>query len=408
MTKLLVIGGGAAGIFCAVNAARMHPQLQVILVEKGNKLLSKVKISGGGRCNLTHNCNSISIMASAYPRGEKFVKRTFQHFFTHDTISWFEQRGVPIKAEDDGRMFPLSNNSQSVIDALLKEASQYHIQVKMSWAVNSIQKENNMFTITNLHGEQLQSDYLLIATGGFNKTEQFNFITKLGHQIAPPVPSLFTFNIPNHNITQLMGVVATNAQVKINGTKLIREGVVLITHWGLSGPAVLALSAYAARILHDCNYKYTVQVNWCSEYNETTLLGQIRIWRNTIGVNKVSNKNPLGLANRLWLYLLEQSEIDSHTTFNQLTSKQQNLLSKNVCSFTLQADGKSTYKDEFVSAGGVLLSEIESSTCESKLIPNLFFAGEVMDVDGRTGGFNFQHAWTSGYIAAAAIAKRGA
>jgi predicted Rossmann fold flavoprotein len=402
--QIVIIGGGASGIFCAVNLARLRPNLQITVLEKSNKLLGKVKISGGGRCNVTNACESIAIMAKCYPRGEKLVKTTFRNFFTTDTIQWFAKRNVLLVAEADGRMFPVSNSSQTIIDCLLQEATKYKVQIQMHVGVQQITKTTNGFDLSLSNNNTLQSSKVVIACGGFPKLEQFAFITNLGHTVSLPVPSLFTFNIPKHGITQLMGVVAPQVIVRIMGSKLQSTGPILITHWGLSGPCILSLSAYAARFLYEQNYNYTIQINWIPSFNETSLLEHIRTIRNSLGANKMYQKNITQLPNRLWQYILNYSEIWEDCTWANLPSKLQNVLVKNLCAFTVNANGKTTYKEEFVTAGGVALNEIDYETCESKLIPNVYFAGEILDVDGKTGGYNFQHAWSSGMAVAKAIA----
>jgi predicted Rossmann fold flavoprotein len=411
-----IIGAGAAGIFAAVNAAKINPNLQVIVLEKSNQLLSKVRISGGGRCNLTHAHTSISAMAACYPRGESFVKKTFTQFFTSDTIEWFGSRGVPTKTEADGRMFPASNTSQSIIDCLLKEADKYNVQIKMQSGVVEIippLQINGKYSLRMQNENILQSDFVLVACGGFNKPEHFTWLQKLGHTFSNPVPSLFTFNASKKWMSQfetpiisLMGVVAQNAIVKIKNSKLQSKGPVLITHWGLSGPAILTLSAFAARHLEELNYQYEVFINWCSSYNETSILEFIRTNRNVWGSQLVHNKNKLEVPNRLWEYLCNCSNIAANVGWNQLSAIQQNALAKNLCSFVMLAEGKTTYKEEFVTAGGITLAEVNTNTCESKLQNNLFFAGEILDVDGKTGGFNFQHAWSSGFVVAKCVAER--
>jgi predicted Rossmann fold flavoprotein len=398
--KFVIIGGGAAGMFAAVNAARMHPNLQVIVLEKSARLLAKVSISGGGRCNVTHNCMQQSEMIKNYPRGPELVKKTFRNFFTKDTLTWFGERGVPIVAEADGRMFPRSNSSESIIDCLIDEAKKYKVQIRLQTGVLHLEKSADEFQLQLTNKTSMTADYVLIACGGFPKREQFAWIEALGHTIQLPVPSLFTFNLKKEPIIELMGVVAQDALVKIKGTKLQFSGPVLITHWGLSGPAVLALSAYAARYLHEVNYDYKVQINWHNEYNETSVLKEIRNWHNSRALIKVKNKNPLLLVQRLWDFILLESEIDGDQNWNSLSTKQQNLLARNICSYEVQANGKTTYKEEFVTAGGVNLNEIDLNTCASKLVSKLYFAGEILDVDGRTGGFNFQHAWSSGWTVA--------
>jgi predicted Rossmann fold flavoprotein len=398
--KFVIIGGGAAGMFAAVNAARMHPNLQVIVLEKSARLLAKVSISGGGRCNVTHNCMQQSEMIKNYPRGPELVKKTFRNFFTKDTLTWFGERGVPIVAEADGRMFPRSNSSESIIDCLIDEAKKYKVQIRLQTGVLHLEKSADEFQLQLTNKTSMTADYVLIACGGFPKREQFAWIEALGHTIQLPVPSLFTFNLKKEPIIELMGVVAQDALVKIKGTKLQFSGPVLITHWGLSGPAVLALSAYAARYLHEVNYDYKVQINWHNEFNETSVLQEIRNWHNSRALIKVKNKNPLLLVQRLWDFILLESEIDGDQNWNSLSTKQQNLLARNICSYEVQANGKTTYKEEFVTAGGVNLNEINLNTCASKLVSKLYFAGEILDVDGRTGGFNFQHAWSSGWTVA--------
>jgi predicted Rossmann fold flavoprotein len=402
---LIVIGGGAAGFFCAINAAQMRPGLRVILLEKSTKLLAKVKISGGGRCNVTHNCNSISEMAARYPRGSKFLKKAFHQFFTGDTISWFAERGVAIKAEPDGRMFPVTDSSQTIIDCLLHEAKRSGVTIRMQAEVTQIQCTDGGFRIVLKDQTTLAADYVTVACGGYPKAAMFAWLQELGHPVQPPVPSLFTFNIPQHPIVQLMGVAVKNAQVKINGTKLREQGPVLITHWGLSGPAILRLSAWGARILEAANWHFTVQVNWLPGFNEETLRAEIQQLRNRLGGQKVMGKNPYGLPVRLWDFLAVESGIDEGMRWADMPAREQNRLVKHLAAYEMQVKGKTTYKEEFVTAGGVELSMVDPGTMMSRLKPNLFFAGEILDVDGITGGFNFQNAWTTAYIAARTIAS---
>ena len=399
MKTLVIIGGGAAGIFCAVNAAKFNPDLKIIVLEKSNKLLSKVRISGGGRCNLTHACESIVQMSKCYPRGEKFVKQTFQQFFTTDTINWFTSKNVALKTEKDGRIFPESNNSETIINCLMHEVNKYNIEILLQHGVDTIEKQENFILHLN-NNKTIEATYVCVATGGFPKINQFDFLKNVGHTIQKPVPSLFTFKIINNSITQLMGVVAPNAEVKIAGTKLQNFGPLLITHWGLSGPAILKLSAYAAKYLHEVNYNYTVIVNWNKNYNETQILEALRQWRFDFAAQQIGNKNPVEIPNRLWEFILQQSNIETNTKWTDITSKQQNILAKNLTTFALQAKGKTTFKDEFVTAGGITLSEINPQNMESRIVKNLYFAGEIIDVDGITGGYNFQNAWTTGYIVA--------
>lgn len=403
---LIVIGGGAAGIFCAVNAARLNNRLKVTVLEKSSKLLSKVKISGGGRCNVTNQISDPDSFSAMYPRGGRFVRKAFYQFFNSDTIDWFESRGVKLHTERDGRMFPVSNNSQSVIDCLMNEANRYGVDFLMQCNVSQIIKSENSWHLLLSDGRNLNADAICIATGGGNKPEYFQIIQSLGHSIHPPVPSLFTFNLPGHPITALMGLSVANVTVKIQSENLKECGPLLITHWGLSGPAVLRLSAWGARMLAEKNYRFTIMVNWLNqekEENVRLLFQQLRILN---GSKKISASCPYELPQRLWNFLLMQTEIEEVCRWADLPQKNQNHLIRLLISHEFTVEGKSTFKEEFVTAGGVDLREINVATMESKLQEGIYFAGEVMDVDGITGGFNFQHAWTSGFVSASAIAKR--
>jgi predicted Rossmann fold flavoprotein len=405
MKNLIVIGGGAAGFFCAVNAARLNPHVKVTILEKSNKLLSKVKISGGGRCNTTHQLFEIPALVKKYPRGEQFLKKAFYQFNTQDTIEWFAERGVELHAEADGRMFPISNNSSTIIECLLKEADQYHVKIEMQTEVKKITKLETQFQIeTNKFGV-IQADYICIACGGLPKLDMFNWISKMGHPIQSPVPSLFTFNMPKHPITALMGLSVNNAVIKISGTKLKEQGALLITHWGLSGPVVLKLSAWGARQLADMNYQFSIQVNWLGETTDAMLRLDWTFYREQFSANKMGSKSPFALPTRLWHFLLNEAAISVDTRWAELKAVNQNKLIQLLTSQVFEINGKTTFKEEFVTCGGVQLSTIHPQTMESKLVPHLYFAGEVMDVDGITGGFNFQHAWSSGFNAATAIAQ---
>ena len=405
MKNLIVIGGGAAGFFCAINAARLHPALRVTILEKSNKLLSKVKISGGGRCNTTHELFDIPSLVKKYPRGEQFLKKAFYQFNTQDTINWFAERGVELHAEADGRMFPISNNSATIIECLLKEADRYKVQIHLHTEVKKIEKLADRFQIETNQPKLIEADYICIASGGLPKIDMFNWIKQLGHSIQSPVPSLFTFNIPKHPITALMGLSVSNAVIKITGTKLKEQGALLITHWGLSGPVVLKLSAWGARQLADLNYHFSIQVNWLGEITDAILRRDWSFYREQFSANKMASKFPFALPSRLWLFLLEEAAISADTRWGELKSANQNKLIQLLTCHVYEVNGKTTFKEEFVTCGGVALSSIHPQTMESKLVPGLYFAGEVMDIDGITGGFNFQHAWTSGYNAAKAIAE---
>lgn len=405
---LVVIGGGASGIFCAVNAARMSSNLKVIVLEKSSKLLSKVRISGGGRCNVTNACDDIVEMSGKYPRGKNFVKKSFHDFFTSDTINWFEERGVHLKKEPDGRIFPVSNKSETIIECLMREASLYGVEMILNTQVNKIKysDEHWILDVDQMgNARQFMSDFVFIATGALQKPEQYHWLTALGHSFEKPVPSLFTFNLPDQPITSLMGISLPSVTIKIPAIKKKETGALLITHWGLSGPAVLRLSAWSARELNELNYHFLIHVQWLPEYHDEDLKNEMVRLRHTHGNEKLHSRSCFSLPQRLWDFLLMKSQIPVQTRWADLQSSQSHKLVQLLLSDTYQVLGKTTFKDEFVTAGGITLSEIEPQTMKSKLCSGLYFGGELMNVDGITGGYNFQHAWTSGYIAAKNIAK---
>lgn len=407
--KLIVIGGGASGFFCAVNAARMAPDLEVCILEKSSQLLAKVKVSGGGRCNVTHAVEEVSEMLDAYPRGRNFMKKTLHVFSTRDTEEWFQQRGVKLKAEADGRMFPVTDRSQSIINCLMSEAQQFNVGIRLRSEVQKIETSGEGFIlhVKNAESEQqlIQADFICIAVGGQPKLTGLKWLTDLGLHIETPVPSLFTFNIPDKKLHDLMGVVAKDALVKIPSLKVQENGPVLITHWGLSGPAVLKLSSRAARDLHQLDYTFETVINWTLGYHESSMLEKLKQLRVT-AKQKVGSKNPFELTARLWDYLLDKSQIRTEENWSDLSNSSLGTLSRMLTNDRYAVKGKTTFKDEFVTAGGIMLGEIDPLTMESKKIKGLFFAGEIMDVDGITGGYNFQHAWSSGYIAAMSISSR--
>jgi predicted Rossmann fold flavoprotein len=415
--KLIIIGGGAAGIFCAVHAAKLLPDWEVVVLEQSNQILAKVRISGGGRCNVTHDCSSISEMVKYYPRGGNFLKKSFGHFFTKDTIAWFAARGVTLKVEPDGRMFPTTDSSETIIDALTRELNRYQVQIRYQSKVVDVQKiapttseqeSIPRYRIRTRGQEDWVADAVCIACGGFPKMEMFSWVQALGHTIVPPLPSLFTFNMPHAPIRELMGISVPNALVKIEGTKLSETGPVLITHWGLSGPAILKLSAWGARTLAETDYQCRAIIQWSVEHGEAQVRPFLQTYRQTNGAQKIGTKNPFQLPQRLWTFLLETVDIDPGLRWADLPAKSQNQLIQQICQFRAEVKGKTTFKEEFVTAGGVSRSEVDPNTMESKVCPNLYLAGEILDVDGVTGGYNFQHAWTSGFIAATAMAARHA
>lgn len=405
--KLIVVGGGAAGFFCAVNAARRDPSLEVLIVERGTKLLSKVKVSGGGRCNVTHACSSPEEMARNYPRGEKFMRRTLHAFGPDETVEWFAARGVSLKVETDGRMFPVTDDSQTIIDCLLREAAQYRVDIRMQFAVQSLLRIGEQWVIENERGEKLQADHVCIACGGYAKKEQFNWITALGHSIEEPVPSLFTFNMPGHPITGLMGVSVSDAIVRIPLTGHRAQGPLLITHWGMSGPAILRLSAWAARELANLNWSFELLVKWLPAYHEQSLRSAFQELRITSPRQQIGKVHSFDLPARLWTFLVSSAGLDPSLSWGNISDKQIHALVNIFCQGSFKVNGKTTFKEEFVTAGGVVLKEIDPATMQSKLHQGLYFAGEILNVDGITGGFNFQHAWASGWLAAKAIAGEG-
>ena len=364
---LAVIGGGASGFFCAVNAARLNNNLQVVLFEKTSKLLSKVRISGGGRCNVTHACFDIADMSNRYPRGKNFVKKIFHQFFTTDTIEWFQSRGVALKTEADGRMFPVTDNSQSIIDCLLREANQYKVDIRMNREIKKLTTVNAQWNLSFANGEQFTADFVCIACGGYPKPEQFNWLTDLGHTVEPPVPSLFTFNMPGNNITSLTGISVPQAKIKITGTKLEGQGPLLITHWGMSGPAILKLSAWGARWLHAQEYNFSITVNWVPDLHQHEMQEALQSLRVERASRKLAVQNPFNLPNRLWEYFLQQAAVLPDTLWSNLTSIQQNKLASTLCRQEFTVKGKTTYKEEFVTAGGIQLKEIDANTLKSKI-----------------------------------------
>lgn len=404
---LIVIGGGAAGFFCAVNAARLNKNLEVTIIEKTGKLLSKVRVSGGGRCNVTHDCRSIAEMIKKYPRGANFLKKAFHQFFTTDTIKWFEERGVMLKTEADGRMFPVSDSSQSIIDCLVNEVQKYGVKVMVNAELESLTRVENIWQVDLKGGKKMTADFVCVACGGNAKSSHFTWLEKLRHTMEPPAPSLFTFNMPGNPITDLMGISLENVKVRIPALKLMEEGPLLITHWGMSGPAILKLSAWGAKELVKSGWQFSITINWIPGYNENSLRESIQKLRFEMARQKIVNRNPFGLPQRLWEFLIKQAGISDMIRWADLPAKEQNILVKLLCSGEFKVSGKTTFKEEFVTCGGIKLDEIDVQTMQSKIQQSLYFAGEILDVDGITGGFNFQNAWTTAFIAAHSIAGRG-
>ncbi|MFV8336364.1 NAD(P)/FAD-dependent oxidoreductase [Flavobacterium sp. RSP29] len=396
---IIIVGGGAAGFFTAINIVEKNPKLKVAILERGAEVLQKVRISGGGRCNVTHACFEPNELVKFYPRGEKELRGPFHQFCSGDTIEWFEKHGVALKIEADGRMFPVSNSSQTIIDCFLKATQKLGIAVLTGQSVQSLFKKENEWKIET-QTENYLAEKLILATGSNPKV--WEMLQNFGHAVISPVPSLFTFNIKDARIKELPGVAA-QVTVKVKDTKLSSTGPLLITHWGMSGPAILRLSAWGARILHDKNYQFTIFVNWLNDADTTDVEKKLKDLKQEHAKKSVSKKSPFELTNRLWESLVLASGIEVETKWADLSKIQLQNLANQLTNGTFQVNGKSTFKEEFVTAGGIDLKEINFKTMESKLHENLYFAGEIVNIDAITGGFNFQNAWTSGFIVANSI-----
>ena len=396
---IIIVGGGAAGFFTAINIVEKNPKLKVAILERGAEVLQKVRISGGGRCNVTHAIFEPNELVKFYPRGEKELRGPFHQFCSGDTIEWFEKHGVELKIEADGRMFPVSNSSQTIIDCFLKATQKLGIAVLTGQSVQSIFKKENEWKIET-QTENYLAEKLILATGSNPKV--WEMLQTFGHALVSPVPSLFTFNIKDSRIKELPGVAA-QVTVKVKDTKLSSTGPLLITHWGMSGPAILKLSAWGARILHDKNYQFTIFVNWLNDADTADVEKKLKDLKQEHAKKSVSKKSPFELTNRLWESLVLASGIEAETKWADLSKIQLQNLANQLTNSTFQVNGKSTFKEEFVTAGGIDLKEINFKTMESKLHKNLYFAGEIVNIDAITGGFNFQNAWTSGFIVANSI-----
>jgi len=400
--KIAVIGGGAAGFFAALSVKEFYPNYQVTIFEKSNKVLSKVKISGGGRCNVTNATFDIKELSSNYPRGENFLKKAFGQFNTKETIEWFENRGVLLETLSDNCIFPKSNTSQSVIDCFINQSKIKDIEVLLKTGIIRMEKVGDGFHLFSQEN-QFYFDKVIVTTGGQPKITGLKWLEELGHSIIPPLPSLFTFNMPKNPICELMGNVVENTTVKVEGTKLIAKGPLLVTHWGMSGPAVLKLSAWGARILEEKGYNFSILVNWLDDKKAEEVQDLIEKIIKENGDKKVVNYNPFPLTNRLWCFILDKSIISRDIKWKELGKKAFNKLINNLLNDRYEVSGKTTFKEEFVTAGGVSLTNINVQKMESKVVPGLFFAGEILDIDGITGGFNFQAAWTTAYIAGKSV-----
>ncbi|MBR9853250.1 MAG: NAD(P)/FAD-dependent oxidoreductase [Algicola sp.] len=419
MFDLIIVGGGAAGFYAAIQVAELAPDLDIAIFERGKTVLSKVKVSGGGRCNVTHGEFVPKDLTANYPRGEKELLGPFHKYAPMDVMAFFEERGVPLKIENDGRVFPKSDSSQTIIDCFVGEANRSGVKILKNSSVKDINKISEGWQITTMNKHH-QCKKLLLATGSNPKI--WKLLDNIGHHIVPPVPSLFTFNIKDKRIKDIQGL-STYASVEVlpkkifhtdkkslnlkskvvENTFLYAEGPVLITHWGLSGPAILKLSAWGANILHDYDYSFRIKVNWLPEYSTKSMEAYLKELKGIEAKKTVMRTNVTELPKRLWKRLVEAATITPEERWGDITRGQLELLAGQLTASSFKVEGKSTFKEEFVTAGGVDLKEINFKTFESKLHPNLYFAGEIINVDAITGGFNFQNAWTGAYIAAQAI-----
>ncbi len=400
---ILILGGGAAGFFAAVTCAEANPQARITILEKSRALLSKVRISGGGRCNVTHACFDPAVLVQHYPRGGSALRGPFTRFQPRDTIAWFEQRGVPLKTEGDGRVFPVTDRSKTIVDCLLSAAQRAGVSIQPQMFVTSIKRDAPAgFVLRSKSGAAIMADRILLATG--NNPQGYTWAATLGHSIAPPVPSLFTFTVDDVRLRDLAGLSVPKARVEIAETALRQDGPLLITHWGLSGPAVLKLSAWGARILHDRSYRTRLIIDWLPDQFEDDLRLDLEVIKSDQARRKIGNSSPFALPARLWLRLTAAAGIGSDQRWSEMSKRQIAALLDQLKHGEYEVRGKGEFKEEFVTCGGVSLDEINFKTMESRLCPGLYFAGEILDIDGLTGGFNFQAAWTTGWLAGRSMA----
>ena len=387
--KTAVVGGGAAGFFLAVNLKEMMPDMQVTIFERSQHVLAKVEISGGGRCNCTNSFEEVTDLSQVYPRGHRLLKRLFNNFDYHDAYRWFEEHGVPLVIQDDQCVFPKAQDAHAIIDCFLSLARRYHIDIQKGCKIQSLEDVKDY-------------DYVVVTTGGSPKGEGLRWLAALGHEIEAPVPSLFTFAIHDKSLQALMGVV-TDVEAMIPGTKLRASGPLLITHWGVSGPAILKLSSHAARYLAEYDYQAPLAIRWLS-LTDQEITSQLYEQVAMQPKKQLTTYNPFGLQQRLWTYLVEKAlDARSQIRWVELNKKDVNRLVNVLLNDTYQIAGRTSFKEEFVTCGGISLKAVNPSTLESKQVPHLYFAGEVLDIDGVTGGFNFQAAWTTAYTVASAI-----
>ncbi len=400
--KIAIIGGGAAGFFAAISAKENYPKATVVIFEKTQTILTKVKISGGGRCNLTNGCSNIKELSSAYPRGSNSLKKAFKTFDNRHAMQWFESRGVPLIIQDNNCVFPLSQSSQSVIDCFLEQTDKLKIKIELGIGVKTIKKFLGKLQLSFFGGKIPDRifDKVIVATGGSPKRDGLIWLEKLNHKIEAPVPSLFTFKIADETVTELMGIVVENTLVSIQSTKLKAEGPLLITHWGMSGPAILKLSAFGARVLSEKSYEFKIQVNWTNVRDHDAVVAQLSNITVEHPKKILANIRPYSLPDRLWNYLLEKTHLPTNKKWGEIGKSGLNKLVNILTNDVYSVKGRTQFRDEFVTCGGVSLESIDFNTMQSKVCENLYFAGEIMNIDGITGGYNFQAAWTTAFIAA--------
>jgi predicted Rossmann fold flavoprotein len=403
---IIIAGGGAAGFFAAIACKESNRSARVVLLEKSPELLAKVTISGGGRCNATHACFDPKILSTRYPRGGRELIGPFHRWQPRDTVEWFESRGVKLKTEPDGRMFPVTDKSSTIVSCLVREAENAGVEIRTQCGVaEATRREGGGFHLVLTDKQQMDCEGLLIATGGNQNSIGHEIASSLGHEITPLVPSLFTFNIKDHRLEGLPGISVPNAEVEAPGTGLRQTGPVLITHWGLSGPAILKLSAWGARAFADRNYEFDLTVNWLSAIKRPALMAKLGETRSANQAKQIGAFSPVEIPSRLWKSLAAGAGVKPETKWASVSNQDIDRIADALHACRFRVSGKSMFKDEFVTCGGVNLREVDFRTMESKLCPGLYFAGEVLDIDGVTGGFNFQAAWTTGWIAGHAMAE---
>jgi len=406
--SVCIIGGGAAGFFCAINIAQKNPEIKITILEKTTKLLSKVSVSGGGRCNVTNSCVEVKDLVKNYPRGSKELYSVFNTFGPLNTVQWFKEKGIVLKTEADGRMFPSTDDSQTIINCFLQEAEKSGIEIRNKCQVNRIELSDDKIGVNclvdDIKSKCFYFDAVVVTSGGFNQLKNYDFLSITEHRIIPPLPSLFTFNIPNNPITQLMGLSVNNAKIKILQSNFVFEGPLLITHWGFSGPAILKLSSFAADYLHQTDYAVKLSINWLNE-EQNEVRSQLHTFSLNQHKSQVRNVNPFGLPRRLWEFLIRKIDVNETKLYQELSQKELNKMTEVLISDIYEMRGKTTFKEEFVTCGGVDLKEVNFKTMQSKKWKRLYFAGEILNIDGITGGFNFQAAWSTAWIAAHHIAN---